>query len=481
MRKFYSLYKDLIYFISTFLFDIAAYYISLYAAYQSRIFMQVKFEDILPKFSSNFIDLVEILWIPSILIVFISYERLYTERFPYQEELRRIFKVIVFSLITVFFVVGLAKLQDEVSRLFTVFLFFYLCFTLPVFRFLSKLILHNLNLGIKDMLVVGYSEKYKDSLERLLKDRYLAYRLVGVIGERKRIVKIGKETYRVRPIKILQRISLLNGVHTMVIFSEDIAEESLSKLIILGQKIAKEVILIPPIKTLNVLNLDVIPMYFPQFLILKLKDNLKSNINYTIKSLFDYAFALSMLPILLLIGTLLYILIRLDSKGPAIIKQRRIGKGGKIIEIYKFRTMYENAEQILENILLENEHLRREWEEKRKLSRDPRVTRLGRFLRKSSLDELPQFINVLKGEMSIVGPRPITEEELKKYYGEFSSIYLQVKPGITGYWQVSGRSMVDYKTRVAMDVFYVLNWSIWLDFFILLKTVWVVIKGEGAI
>lgn len=480
MKRFYSLYKDLICFTSTFVFDIIAYYISLYAAYKSRIFVQAKFEKILPKFSSDFIDLMEILWMPAILIIFIFYERLYTERFPYQEELRRIFKALVFSFITVFFVVGLAKLQDDVSRLLTVFLFFYLGFSLPAFRFLSKFILHNLDLGVKDMLVVGYSEKYKDSLERLLKDRYLAYRLIGVLNDRQRSVRIGEEIYRVKPIKILRKLRLLNGVHTIVIFTEDITEESLSTIIMLAQKIAKEVIIIPPINTLNVLNLEIIPMYFPQFLMLKLKDNLKSNINNIIKSLFDYTFALSLLPILLLIGILLYMLIKLDSRGPALIKQRRVGKGGKIIEVYKFRTMYQNAEQILENILLENEHLRREWEEKRKLSKDPRVTRLGRFLRKSSLDELPQFINVLKGEMSIVGPRPVTEEELKKYYEEFSSIYLQVKPGITGYWQVSGRSRVDYKTRVSMDVFYVLNWSIWLDFFILLKTLWVVIRGEGA-
>jgi undecaprenyl-phosphate galactose phosphotransferase len=115
-----------------------------------------------------------------------------------------------------------------------------------------------------------------------------------------------------------------------------------------------------------------------------------------------------------------------------------------------------------------------------KLKNDPRVTKVGRFLRRTSLDEIPQIFNVIKGDMSLVGPRPVTQEELNKHYGEFAQVYKMVKPGITGYWQVSGRNDVDYSVRVAMDTFYVINWSLWLDIYILAKTFWVVFKKQGA-
>jgi undecaprenyl-phosphate galactose phosphotransferase len=142
--------------------------------------------------------------------------------------------------------------------------------------------------------------------------------------------------------------------------------------------------------------------------------------------------------------------------------------------------MYENADEMLKKILEKDEKLREIWEKKRKIPNDPRITWIGRFLRKFSLDELPQFFNVLKGDMSVVGPRPALKEEVKKYHGHLAKFYYMVRPGITGLWQVSGRSDTDFKTRVKLDVIYVLNRSLWLDIVILLKTILVVLKGEGA-
>jgi undecaprenyl-phosphate galactose phosphotransferase len=142
--------------------------------------------------------------------------------------------------------------------------------------------------------------------------------------------------------------------------------------------------------------------------------------------------------------------------------------------------MYKDADKILAELLEKNPELKKEWEESFKLKNDPRVTKIGKFLRKTSLDELPQIFNVLKGEMSLVGPRPVTQEELEKYYKDYAKYYLSVWPGITGLWQVSGRSDLSYKERVFLDAWYVRNWNLWLDFLILLNTIKVVIKQKGA-
>ena len=171
------------------------------------------------------------------------------------------------------------------------------------------------------------------------------------------------------------------------------------------------------------------------------------------------------LPIMILIS----FLVKLTSKGPILYKAKRLGKNGKEIEIYKFRSMYADAEQRLEAIFKKEPELKKEYEANFKLKKDPRITPLGRLLRKTSLDELPQFINVFKMEMALVGPRPIVKDEIK-HYGENYSVFSSMRPGITGLWQCSGRSDTSYAERVAFDVYYVLNWSPWMDVWILIKT-----------
>lgn len=173
------------------------------------------------------------------------------------------------------------------------------------------------------------------------------------------------------------------------------------------------------------------------------------------------------------------ILIKLTSKGPVFYKAKRLGRKGKCIYVWKFRSMYVNADERLEAILEEDPELKAEFERDFKLKNDPRITPLGRFLRKTSIDELPQLWNVLKGEMALVGPRPIVEKEIA-YYGADYEIFSLMKPGITGLWQVAGRSDVDYAERVAFDKFYVLNWNPWMDIWIVLKTVFAVIKMKGS-
>lgn len=165
--------------------------------------------------------------------------------------------------------------------------------------------------------------------------------------------------------------------------------------------------------------------------------------------------------------------------GPVIFKHIRIGKDGKPFPCYKFRSMCVDAKERLAELLANDQEARAEWEKDFKLKNDPRITKSGAFLRKTSLDELPQIFNVLKGEMSLVGPRPIIHEELERY-GEYVDDYLMVKPGITGMWQVSGRSDIEYDERVLLDSWYVRNWSVWLDVVMLFKTFKVVACKKGA-
>jgi Undecaprenyl-phosphate galactose phosphotransferase WbaP len=176
---------------------------------------------------------------------------------------------------------------------------------------------------------------------------------------------------------------------------------------------------------------------------------------------------------------LLAILVRLESHGPAFYGHRRVGRNHSTFRIWKLRTMQVNAEELLENALAKDPALREEWLRDRKLRHDPRVTRVGGFLRKTSLDELPQLWNVLRGDMSLVGPRPIVEEEVAAY-GQNFSLYCRVTPGLTGLWQVSGRNAVSRRDRVRLDSYYVRNWSVWLDLHILARTIGVVLSGQGA-
>jgi Undecaprenyl-phosphate galactose phosphotransferase WbaP len=191
--------------------------------------------------------------------------------------------------------------------------------------------------------------------------------------------------------------------------------------------------------------------------------------------------ALSSLALLFLAPILLAIMIaiKIESPGPALFGHLRIGRNGRFFRAWKFRTMAHNADKVLERYLAANPEARAEWERDHKLKNDPRVTAVGRFLRKTSLDELPQLWNVLSNEMSMVGPRPIVEAEIPKY-GNSYSVYTRVKGGVTGLWQVSGRSDVSYDERVKLDTFYVRNWSVWLDLCILYRTIGTVLFRNGA-
>jgi lipopolysaccharide/colanic/teichoic acid biosynthesis glycosyltransferase len=205
------------------------------------------------------------------------------------------------------------------------------------------------------------------------------------------------------------------------------------------------------------------------------KQMVSTQYNRAMKLALDYALAL---PGLLLIAPLfifLAILVKLDSPGPVFHRRRVLGKDGRTFHAFKFRTMYVNGDEILARY----PKLRQELNKNYKLKCDPRVTRVGSFLRKFSLDELPQLLNVLARDMSLIGPRIIAPDEISKY-GQYGQTLMLVMPGLTGLWQVSGRSNTTYDERVALDMQYITTWSVWLDIKILLRTIPAVLKGDGA-
>ena len=197
-----------------------------------------------------------------------------------------------------------------------------------------------------------------------------------------------------------------------------------------------------------------------------------------IKRIFDIVASLLAIILLSPVFLIFIVLIRIDSKGKAFYKHKRIGKYGKYIYLYKFRSMYIDADDRLKE-LLKDPKMKKEWEENFKLENDPRITKIGKFLRKTSLDELPQLLNILKGDMSIVGPRPVIDEEIKKY-GKNQKKFLSVTPGLTGWWACNGRSDITYEERMKLELYYVDHCSLLLDIKCILKTVIAVLRKSGA-
>ena len=251
------------------------------------------------------------------------------------------------------------------------------------------------------------------------------------------------------------------------------------ELVDLASLLFSSVIIVPEDLSEGEIPFWVRPLEIGEVFCLQVRQNLFDPKRLLLKRSMDLAFSvfggIVILPILATIA----LAIKLESRGPVFFRQSRIGRDGRPIQILKFRTMVYNAEAVLQKYLLENPEMREEWEADQKLRNDPRITRVGALLRRTSLDELPQLWNVICGEMSLVGPRPIVDDEIVRYGTAFSS-YKRVRPGMTGLWQVSGRNDLSYQQRVHLDRFYICNWSTWLDLLILARTIPVVFGRKGA-
>lgn len=245
-------------------------------------------------------------------------------------------------------------------------------------------------------------------------------------------------------------------------------------------KQTKDIYLIPYIDHLDFSHTTLLNFSNIRLSALHIENRLLNKENILIKTVFEKMMVLILFFFALLVHLLLWVLIRLDSPGPVIFKQKRLGKNGRTFSCYKYRTMYVESQELLERYLLENPGEREYYEKYHKYQNDPRITPFGKFLRKTSLDEFPQFYNILRGDMNLIGPRPYMVGEKEKIGTSNQEIILETKPGLTGLWQVSGRNDLSFYERVKLDIWYIQNWSLWIDFVIFLKTLKVVISKVGA-
>jgi Undecaprenyl-phosphate galactose phosphotransferase WbaP len=457
-------------------FDLSAFYLSLYLAFLTRKFISVSIlKDINYNYTFNY--LLSFWWIPIIVLFFLWYEKLYTKNYPFWDEIKQIIKAISFSIIFIFFILSLTKQAHLVSRLTIIFLYFYSIIFFPLFRHFGKKILFSFYRN--PILIIGAGETGKSVAKSIIEDPHLDVEIKGFLDDNKEgYIEINNKKYPI--LGKVYNIEHLNEIDTVIIAMPSLNSNNLNDLINKIHRHTKNVFTVPVLNNIGLLNSEIYNLFNEKMFLLKIENRLESSINQAIKRFFDLTLSVLMLPILLPTILIIGILIKLDSKGPIFYTQERVGKNGKKFKVIKFRSMYTNADEVLKMALEEDPKLREEYEKYFKIKNDPRATKVGRFLRKTSLDELPQIFNVLKGEMSLVGPRPVTTEEIVKYYKDYVIYYYEVLPGITGLWQISGRSDTSYDERVELDIWYVKNWNLWLDIVILIKTIKVVLKREGA-
>ena len=310
----------------------------------------------------------------------------------------------------------------------------------------------------------------------LANNHHLGLRPVGVIGNRAMLDVGPDDKWYAGSWSDTQDVAEKRGVFWAVVVPPEDRSAAISSLI------ADYLYTIPQVHVLS--ELTGLPDHWnPQQLDglsgIHLQQNLMLPLPRLTKRVMD--FGASVLGGIVLLPLLFYlaIAVKMSSRGPIFYGHERIGRYGRRFKAWKFRTMFQDSSRKLEQYLDEYPEAREEWERDHKLKFDPRITRIGRFLRKTSLDELPQLWNVILGDMSLVGPRPIVTAEIAKY-GQFYGLYTMVKPGITGLWQVSGRNNTTYDERVQLDSYYVRNWSPWIDVVLLFKTIRIVLFARGA-
>ncbi len=456
--------------------DVLSYYIALTAAYYTRYYLNDHLLFMPFYFSLEYL-VIEYLWVPVLLIAFIASKGLYSSRKPFWHEIRRLIIAVTMTFLVVFTFVSLGKLSDYISRLFLILLFFYTTIFLIVIRYILKVYVLNKKLFAESLVVVGNSKKVDDICDKLYLEHGLCFCIKGVVTTDKDEYN-GKYTFfgNISEIKDIIFKYRISSVFIMI----DDSNRRLEKVLNNIQIYVNKLLIRYDYHGIGLSNTEAVQLLKSNLSYIQVNNNFKSIINTIVKRFYDIILSLILLPFLLAVIVIISLGIKFTSKGPVFYGHKRVGRYGKTIKVLKFRTMYKDADIRLKEILATDEKTKIEWETYYKLKNDPRVTSIGKFLRKTSLDELPQIFNVIKGDMSFVGPRPVIEEELKKYYKEFTSYYYMVNPGITGLWQISGRNDLDYEARVTKDSWYVLNWTVWLDLVILFKTPGAVFRRKGA-
>lgn len=457
--------------------DFIGFIVSIYLAIAVVSLTSINYETII---SSNELDgWIALHW--SLAFCCVGWYSIRLRHYFYRKtfwfELKEILRtLVIFAIIEI---VVVAFTTWSFSRFLWVLTWGFVLVLVPAMRMLVKRILDSFGLWQRDTWIIGSGVNAHEAYKAISSERNLGLKIIGFIYSDGGI-SAGDNIDGI-PVS-LNELKWLDNIGTKTQFivaveshQGDMRNAWLRNFMIKG---FRYVSVIPTLRGMPLDSTDMSFIFSHEVMIFRVQQNLAKWSSRLIKRVFDIAGSLAIIAILSPI--LLYISRKVKKDGgPAIYGHERIGKGGKPFKCLKFRSMVINSKEVLEHLLDNDPEAKKEWEATFKLKNDPRITKIGKFLRRTSLDELPQLFNVLKGEMSLVGPRPIITAELERYNDEVD-YYLLSKPGMTGLWQVSGRSNVDYETRVYLDAWYVKNWSMWNDIAILFKTIAVVLRKDGA-
>jgi len=423
-------------------------------------------------------------WVLLVAVAFLVYEKLYVRRQSFWRETYVVFKALTLTALISFAAVGLAKLSSEISRSVVVLWYLFAIVTVPAARHFIKPALARAGLWREPVLVLGAGKTGELVARALTRSPYMGLCIAGFLDDdpvkQARGITAGGRHYRVAGgFADAPDIIRSHGIRNVIIAAPGMSGSEQVELVNRLQPLVRTVSVVPDLFGIPVASGEVTYFFDEGVLAYRHRNNLAYPANRLVKRAFDIVVGSVGLVLASPLIIAIALAVKLTSPGPVIFSHRRIGMGGKEFMCHKFRTMVANAEDVLRELLEKNPTLRAEWEKDFKLKDDPRITGVGKILRKTSLDELPQIFNVIKGEMSLVGPRPIVKAELDKF-GNYASDYLLVRPGITGLWQVSGRNDIDYHERVQLESRYIRNWSLWLDITLLFRTIPAVLKRDGA-
>ncbi|WP_309498467.1 sugar transferase [Sulfurovum sp.] len=426
-------------------FDLLAVYLSIVSAFFVRLWLEPFLAMKVTGSLSHYTDKPLVYVIVLVSLMGLS---IYKHRHDFWEETYLIIKSLLLSMVLVLSYLALSKSIGDYSRFVVVLSFAFMALLIPFFKYLLKSKLSVFGLWKKNAEVASPNS---DVIDEVFSNRYLGY------------VKSDHEEAEV------------------VFFDPNGMEKSEveTKLTQLAHE-EKELIFIPMLNTFNFAQAQIIELFNSRTNMIVLENALMKRRNIYTKKIADILLSILLLPLLLpVFALIIYLMKKEEPEGSIFFKQERIGKNGEIFVCYKFRSMREGSDKILEQYLEDNPDEVACYDKYHKYKNDPRITKIGQIMRSTSLDELPQIINVFKREMSLIGPRPYMLNEKEKIGDRFDMV-MAVKPGITGLWQVSGRSDVDFHSRVDMDIYYTRNWNLWMDLVILLKTAKTVLFRQGA-
>jgi Undecaprenyl-phosphate galactose phosphotransferase WbaP len=410
-----------------------------------------------------------------LVLLLMSYQH-YSDRRPFWDELGDFIRLT--GLLALLDIAIVATAQWNASRLWWGVSWVMVFLGLILGRMLTRTVLRQLGLWVRPTIVIGVGPNAAEASSALHSQSEMGLQVCYYVDAGGAEYVQDPRTQPRFSVDQIPQLALQPGFQWVIALEHAQSEQREYWLRQLAQWGVSDVSVIPAMRGVPLHGTDMSHFFSHEVALLRMRNNLRRWPARLTKRIFDTVAALLLLLLLSPLMIFIAYMVRRDG-GDALFAHPRIGKKGKVFKCFKFRTMVVDAEKRLENLFQKRPELLVEWEKERKLRQDPRVNKTGRILRLTSLDELPQLFNVIRGEMSLVGPRPIVRAELTRYSDQVG-YYLMVRPGMTGLWQVSGRNDLDYDTRVYLDSWYVKNWSLWYDMIILLKTIQVVFGRRGA-